>query len=69
MRSDAGKNFGICLIPEGLIEFIPENNVLFDFLNNKILPAMKEVTVDAVDALLPEDMKATFRSIPLGIRT
>lgn len=37
-RAKNGKNYGLVLIPEGLIEFIPENNVLFDHLNNKLLP-------------------------------
>lgn len=32
-RANAGKNYGVCLIPEGLIEFIPEMRVLISELN------------------------------------
>ena len=68
-RAHAGKNYGICLIPEGLIEFIPENNKLIDYLNNKLLCNFKgEVSVEAVEKQLPEDLKKTFNSIPLTIR-
>jgi pyrophosphate--fructose-6-phosphate 1-phosphotransferase len=33
-RSQYGKNFGICLVPEGLIEFIPEIKELISALND-----------------------------------
>jgi pyrophosphate--fructose-6-phosphate 1-phosphotransferase len=32
-RAEAGKHFGVCLVPEGLIEFIPEVRLLIDELN------------------------------------
>ncbi|MDR2731715.1 MAG: diphosphate--fructose-6-phosphate 1-phosphotransferase [Fibromonadaceae bacterium] len=35
-RSEAGKNFGIALIPEGLIEFIPEFGTLISELNEAL---------------------------------
>ncbi|HLV33310.1 MAG TPA: diphosphate--fructose-6-phosphate 1-phosphotransferase [Chitinispirillaceae bacterium] len=35
-RADAGKNFGIALIPEGLIEFIPEMKKMINELNELI---------------------------------
>lgn len=35
-RADAGKNFGIALIPEGLIEFIPEMKKMINELNDLI---------------------------------
>jgi pyrophosphate--fructose-6-phosphate 1-phosphotransferase len=35
-RSDNDENFGICLIPEGLIEFIPEIRILISELNDLI---------------------------------
>jgi len=68
-RSAQGKNYGVCLIPEGIIEFIPENNKLFDYLNNTLLPAWQgELTPAAVAEKLPEDLRATFLSIPEAIR-
>lgn len=33
-RADAGKNFGIVLIPEGLIEFVPELKLMISELND-----------------------------------
>jgi len=33
-RSRSGKNFGVVLVPEGVIEFIPEMKILIDELNN-----------------------------------
>ncbi|MFQ3578766.1 MAG: diphosphate--fructose-6-phosphate 1-phosphotransferase [Bacteroidales bacterium] len=33
-RSDNGENFGLCLIPEGLVEFIPEMKTLIHELND-----------------------------------
>jgi len=33
-RSEMGNNFGVALVPEGLIEFIPEMNVLISELND-----------------------------------
>ncbi len=35
-RSKAGKNFGVALIPEGLVEFIPEFGVLISELNETL---------------------------------
>ena len=32
-RSARGKNYGVFLVPEGLIEFIPEMNVLISEIN------------------------------------
>lgn len=49
-RAKAGKNYGLCLIPEGLIEFIPENNKLFDYLNNTLLPNWKGEINDEIVA-------------------
>ena len=38
-RAEAGKNFGIALIPEGLIEFIPEMKELISNLNDQLAEA------------------------------
>lgn len=69
-RSKAGKNYGLVLIPEGLIEFIPENNVLFDHLNNKLLPGWTgELSSSAVAAKLDGKLRETYESIPEPIRS
>lgn len=72
-RAETGKNFGICLIPEGLIEFVPEMNRLFNTLNNKILCNWKveekgDVTPEKVAELLDEQDRAAFLSIPSNVR-
>jgi 6-phosphofructokinase len=33
-RAELGKNYGVVLIPEGLIEFFPDVNVLISELND-----------------------------------
>lgn len=40
-RAESGKNYGVCLIPEGIVEFIPEISVLIDEINS-ILAFHKE---------------------------
>lgn len=35
-RSELGKNYGIILVPEGLIEFIPEMAVLISEINELV---------------------------------
>lgn len=33
-RAEAGKNYGVVMLPEGLIEFIPEFNALISDIND-----------------------------------
>ena len=42
-RAAAGKNFGVCLIPEGLLEFIPDVGVLISELSEALAHHEKEV--------------------------
>ena len=39
-RANAGKNFGIAVVPEGLIEFIPEMKSMIANLND-IMPTLE----------------------------
>lgn len=74
-RSLDGKNFGVVLVPEGLIEFIPEmkeliselNDVLAD--NEKELSAMSKIEEKKgfVIAKLPAKLAALMESLPAGI--
>ncbi|MDR0998210.1 MAG: diphosphate--fructose-6-phosphate 1-phosphotransferase [Treponema sp.] len=41
-RAENGENFGVVLIPEGLVEFIPEMKVLIQELNDVIAAASRE---------------------------
>jgi len=63
-RSARGKNYGVFLVPEGLIEFIPEMNVLISEIN-EILSV--EFTGDIEDFVLPklkESSRALFNRLP-----
>ena len=48
-RAQSGKNYGVCLVPEGLIEFIPEMRVLIDQLNH--LLAEKSATFETLGSM------------------
>ncbi len=77
-RAAGGKNFGVALIPEGLIEFIPEMKVLIHELNDILVEGsafeaeFKAIDDDAFRRHLLADKltaqsSAVFRSLPAGI--
>ncbi len=63
-RAAKGNNFGVVLIPEGLIEFIPEMKVLIKELND-LLAA--ESDVKKAVAKLSANSKAVYESLPEAI--
>jgi pyrophosphate--fructose-6-phosphate 1-phosphotransferase len=74
-RAEAGKNYGVCLVPEGLIEFIPEMRRLIDALNSLLADRADDftslkTTADKLtfvrEALSAEDARV-FASLPQGI--
>jgi diphosphate-dependent phosphofructokinase len=76
-RADNGENFGIALIPEGLIEFIPEMNALISELNDLLAEGTptaqafshvkKSHRVDWTAEKLSSKSSVVFRSLPEGI--
>ncbi|MBO4707672.1 MAG: diphosphate--fructose-6-phosphate 1-phosphotransferase [Elusimicrobiaceae bacterium] len=74
-RSKAGKNFGVVLVPEGLIEFIPEMKALISALND--LLADNEAALSKLNTLkekkafviskLPKNLATLMESLPEGI--
>ncbi|MCL2888516.1 MAG: diphosphate--fructose-6-phosphate 1-phosphotransferase [Elusimicrobia bacterium] len=74
-RAKDGKNFGVCLVPEGLIEFIPEMKELISALNDAL--AENETALAAVSSFeekknfviskLPANLAALMKSLPGGI--
>jgi len=75
-RSEEGKNFGVCLVPEGLIEFIPEIRILISELN-KILAdhdayfnTIKTFTdqQEFINQKLSKDSSYVFSSLPAHIQ-
>jgi diphosphate-dependent phosphofructokinase len=77
-RAADGNNFGVALIPEGLIEFIPEMKVLIGELNDLLVEGSSfesEFRATADDAVrrnlvagrLSPKSASVFRSLPAGI--
>ena len=74
-RAKLGKNFGILLVPEGLIEFVPEMKELISSLND--LLAEHEVHLKTLQniedelkfilAKLPKHLSALMSSLPIDI--
>ena len=75
-RAENKENFGVVLIPEGLIEFIPEMKKLISELNDLLAKEGENFTsIEAKDEKikfildrLPEDLKAVFASLPEAIQ-
>ncbi len=75
-RAEEGNNFGVVLVPEGLIEFIPEFKVLIHHLNESLAKeAAKFEKAKAEDdklalvvKLLPKKEAAVFNSLPRDIK-
>lgn len=76
-RAEDGNNFGVALIPEGIVEFIPEVGLLIAELNellhhkedefNALLS--KEAKVELVLNNLSEQTSAVYASLPVLIQT
>jgi len=75
-RSQAGKNFGVAVVPEGLVEFMPDVKKLIATLNDLMAKEEKAFEAAADQAakeellkkFLAADIAATYFSLPLGIR-
>lgn len=66
-RSLAGKDYGIILVPEGLLEFIPECKVLIQELNT-ILASNHILHISNVIEKLTNPSKKSLDSFPKEIR-
>jgi len=64
-RAKAGKNHGIIVIPEGLIDFVPEVSALIADINEVLA---KDIAPDQVGANLTEANKAVFDYLPVAIQ-
>lgn len=73
-RSEKGKNFGVALIPEGLIEFIPEMKAMIADLNDTLAHAegFDSLSQDAKIEYVKNNIKAenaeVFASLPTDIQ-
>ncbi len=76
-RAENGENYGVALIPEGLIEFIPEMKILIEELNELLAEGTataqafshvkKSHRIDWVSEKLSQASSVVFRSLPEGI--
>ncbi len=66
-RSALGKDYGVILIPEGLIEFIPEVGVLISELN-ALLSGQEAPNKETLVSKLSEPSRHCFASLPESIQ-
>ncbi len=76
-RAENGDNFGVALIPEGLIEFIPEMKILIGELNDLLAEGTKTSEIfkhvkrnyrlDWIAEKITPESAAVFKSLPAGI--
>ncbi len=69
LRAKNNENFGAVLVPEGLIEFIPEMNVLISKLNDILAQSNAKDKFSIVKKSLPNNLKKIFASLPHNIQT
>lgn len=77
-RSEMGKNFGIAVIPEGLIEFIPELKTMIANLND-IMPSLEKDSnytngsdsdkISIIENTLSSENSSVFKSLPALIKS
>ncbi len=76
-RGNNGKNFGIALIPEGLIEFIPEMKAMIATLNDSLATlekdsnyqnASQDEKYSIITSKLDSDSAKLFNSLPSSIK-
>ncbi|MCH9609555.1 MAG: Pyrophosphate--fructose 6-phosphate 1-phosphotransferase [Chlamydiales bacterium] len=56
-RANRGKNFGVILLPEGLLEFIPQMSTVIDELNSGTLSAESEAVLNSLPQSIVEQLK------------
>ena len=77
-RSEAGRNFGIAVIPEGLIEFIPELKIMIANLND-VMPSLEKDSsysngtdaekIAIIENTLSSENSSVFKSLPALIKS
>ncbi len=78
-RAERGDNFGVALIPEGLVEFVPEMKQLISELSDLLADGTKTAEIfqnvkksyrlEWVAEKLSKESAAVFKSLPVGIAT
>ncbi len=74
-RAEQGKNYGVALIPEGIIEFIPEMKVMISNLNDTLAHSegfdelSQQEKFDFIEEKLDKDSSEVFKSLPRLIKS
>lgn len=66
-RAALGKNYGIIIIPEGLVEFMPDVEALIADLNEILAASEYPLTYDDCASALTEENAKLFRMLPPAI--
>jgi pyrophosphate--fructose-6-phosphate 1-phosphotransferase len=66
-RNSLGKNYGVILVPEGLIEFIPEIKKLISEINEILSKPFKGDIRDYVSHHMTFESRAVFGFLPRSI--
>ena len=76
-RAEHGENFGVALIPEGLVEFVPEMKILIGELNDLLAEGTKTAEIfqnvkksyrlEWVAEKISRESAVVFKSLPPGI--
>jgi diphosphate-dependent phosphofructokinase len=66
-RAELKKNYGVILVPEGLIEFIPEVKKLISEINELVSKAFEGGIREYVGSNLSDDSKVLFNFLPKSI--
>lgn len=66
-RAKAGKDYGIIILPEGLVEFVPEMGALLSEIND-LMAAGTPASLAAVQAALSANNAALFAFLPDSIK-
>lgn len=66
-RSQQGKEYGVFLIPEGVIEFIPEFKILIQELNS-LLAENSNISIDNISSKLSQNSLQCFKSLPKDLQ-
>lgn len=61
-RAAKGKNYGVALIPEGLVEFIPQMNVLISEIN-KLVAGTKSSDPEELKTIILDKLTETSRQL------
>ena len=68
-RAEAGRSYGVCLVPEGLIEFIPEMRALIGELNRILHDEAGASSREVVLRGLGASARRTFEALPERIQS